>query len=70
MLINGIEAYSKNGDMASIKVCQQELCAVASLLKDAESKMSTLGKAIDDQPRFCLPQEIQLYINQILAEDP
>ncbi len=69
MLINGIKAYSKKGDTASIKVCQQELCAVARLLADTESRMSSLGKRIDDQPRFHLPEEIQAYIDQVIREE-
>jgi len=66
MLINGIEAYTKKGDTGSINLCRQELCAVAKRLKDAEEKMSPLGKMIDDQPKFDLPEDIQKYIDEIL----
>lgn len=67
MLIHASRACLQNGDIEGGLACQKELCQVAQQLADAEQRMSKLGKAIKDQPRFELPKEIQDYVNGILS---
>ena len=65
MLINGISLYTKAGDASSAKVCQEELLAIPDRLRQAEERLSSLGKMIKDQPTTELPEDIQTYINRL-----
>lgn len=68
MLMNGIILYQKSGDKESAQICKDELMAIPSKLKQAEGKISKLGKMIKDQPVTELPNEIQTYIKQLENE--
>lgn len=65
MLINGIALYTEAGDSYSAEICKKELLAVSERLKQAEEKLSNLGKMIKDQPVTELPEDIQNYIGSI-----
>lgn len=65
MLINGIMLYEKAGDEKSAAVCRRELIAAAEKLRGNESRLSALGKQIEDQPVTELPAELLEYINRL-----
>ena len=65
MLAVGIGLYQQAGDLASADICRQELLATAKQLSENASRLSKLGKMIDDQPNTVLSQELQDYVRQI-----
>ena len=69
MLINGINLYSKAGDMGSVEICARELIRLRERLHSLENRMSSLGKMIKDQPVLSFPQEIEDYISRLEMTD-
>jgi len=67
MLINGIYLYEQNNDPYSVKICQQELLKTVRDVQNADSRLSKLGKMIDDQPVTELPDDITEYVRQLNA---
>ena len=65
MLINGLSLYQKAGDLKSANICRQELISIETKLKEAEKKISVLGRKIKDQPITQLPEEITKYIDEL-----
>ena len=65
MLINGRELYLKMGDTESAEICAEELKATRLKVETIESKLSSLGKKIYDQPKNTLPDDINYYIDRI-----
>jgi tetratricopeptide (TPR) repeat protein len=65
MLINGRELYLKMGDIESAEICAEELKATRLKVETIESKLSSLGKKIYDQPKNTLPDDINEYIDGI-----
>ena len=63
MLIEGIRKYKSINDYESANFCAKELMMVKSALSELPSKLSTLGKAIKDQPKTEFPQEISEFID-------
>lgn len=64
MLIYGINLYQQAGDAESVAVCREELLAVRETVEDLDSRLSSLGKKIKDQPQTELPEEIIEYIEE------
>lgn len=54
-LLNGIELYTQAGDLYSADFCRDKLDSVLSKFYSIKSKMSYLGKNINDQPTTELP---------------
>ena len=67
MLINGVSAYQKNGDIKSADFCLQELKRTRQLLNAAADRLSELGALIDDQPRTELSEELLEQIRRLEA---
>lgn len=65
MLITGIDLYQKAGNEKGVRLCYQELMAVAQQLKDNENRLSALGKRINDQPVTELSQQVQEIIEKL-----
>ena len=65
MLIHGRNLFLQAGDRASADFCAKELVATRDLLASNASRLSILGKMIDDQPVTQLPQDTLTYIRQL-----
>ena len=65
MLITGIDLYQKAGNEKGVRLCYQELMAVAQQLKDNENRLSTLGRMIDDQPVTALSPQVQEFVEKL-----
>ena len=65
MLINGIEKYRAANDDKSVEYCKKELVAVDKQLKQNQSKLSSLGKAIKDQPNIEFSEYVSEYIKSL-----
>ena len=63
MLIDGIRKYQSLNDIESTNFCIKELKMLNSALTSLPSKLSALGKAIEDQPKTEVSQEISEFIN-------
>lgn len=61
----GIELYQKAGDQKSAAACAKELMALPKRLSANESRLSTLGSMIADQPVTELSEQLQALINQL-----
>ncbi len=68
MLIYSISLYQQAGDAESAAACYRELADLPALLRTAEQKMSDLGRKINDQPNFTLPQEVLYYIERMESQ--
>lgn len=66
MLLNGIAAYQKAGDVASVKACRQQLSVTVKRLAQNEKRLSKLGAMIKDQPITKLSQPLQQAVAQAL----
>lgn len=64
-LLTGIELYTQAGDQYSADFCRKKLDKVLGKFYSIESKMSYLGKNINDQPTTELPPEILEWIEAI-----
>lgn len=61
MMIHSAEMYKQYGDYKSAEICLDELFSAIDRLQDSENRLSSLGKMINDQPDFSLPQDIIEY---------
>lgn len=68
MLIYSISLYQQAGDLESAAACYRELTDLPAQLRTAEHKMSDLGRKIDDQPNFTLPQDVLYYIERMESQ--
>lgn len=68
MLITGIDLYEKAGNTQSAEICRKEMLAVYEQLKSNGSRLSALGKMINDQPVLVMSPEVQEYIGKAGAE--
>jgi len=64
MLMIGVDLYQKAGNTQSAEICRKEILAVYGQLQSNGSRLSTLGKMINDQPVFVLSPEVQEYIRK------
>ena len=58
MLINAMDIYKQMGDSNSVYYCKKELENAAQRITGVGSRLSRLGKMIDDQPESVLPEDI------------
>lgn len=65
MLINGITRYKSANDVKSIEYCQRELKTINDELKGNTQKLSSLGKAIKDQPNTEFSEKVSEYIKRL-----
>lgn len=64
MLITGIDLYQKAGNSQSAEICKKELLAAYEQLRGNGSRLSALGKMINDQPVLVLSPEVQEYVRK------
>lgn len=64
-LLVGIELYTQAGDLYSADYCRDKLNSVLDKFYSIESKMSYLGKNINDQPTTELPPELLELIESV-----
>lgn len=67
MLLVGIDLYQKAGDDASAKLCCRELLAAKKAVEGLDKRLSSLGKAIVDQPDTSFPADLALAIEEVLS---
>lgn len=65
MLLTGYELYMQANDIQSAEYCRTKIAEVVNALNSVNSKLSVLGKKIDDQPHTQLPQELLQYIDNL-----
>ena len=68
MLINGVVAFSRQGDTQSVKACNDEIIAASEKLQLNKERLSKLGSMIDEQPVFNFSEDVLEYINKIKEE--
>lgn len=68
MLIQGMYLYQQIGDEQSADYCKQQLVKTSQSLSALESRLSDLGKQIDDQPQTSLPDDVAQYIKECEEE--
>ncbi len=69
MLLTGYELYVQANDIQSADFCRAKVTELVNFLDSVDSKLSALGKMIDDQPQTQLPQELKQYINELFRID-
>lgn len=65
MLLNGISIFSRQGDVASVRACNQEILATYERLESNKTRLSKLGKRIEEQPILEFSEDIMQYIQKI-----
>lgn len=61
----GIELYRQHGDASSAEACARELLAMAEKLEANKSRLSQLGKRINDQPITELSDGLQEIVDSL-----
>ncbi len=69
MLLNGIAIFSRQGDEASVDACNQEILATYERLESNKTRLSKLGKRIEEQPILEFSEDIMQYIQKIEKGD-
>ena len=69
ILVYCIQMYTDVRDTNSAEVCRRELITTVTKLESLESKLSTLGKMIKDQPKTQLVGEIAYYVKEYTKND-
>ena len=62
MLINGVTHCRDAGDEEMAKKCVEELKSISDKLSALPDRISPLGKLVDEQPEYSLPQVLVEYI--------
>ncbi len=65
MLINGITLFAEQGDEASINICNQEVLATYEKLESNKTRLSALGRRIEEQPTLEFSDSVLEYINKL-----
>lgn len=65
MLINGVAAYTRQGDETSVNVCNQEILVADKKLASNKERLSKLGSKIDEQPILEFSENVAEYIEQL-----
>ena len=65
MLINGVALYEKQGDEASVKIINQEILATYEKLEANKTRLSKLGRRIEEQPTLEFSESVLTYVNKL-----
>ena len=65
MLAQGLYLYQEQGDLSSAEVCREELIETRDKVHGLDQRLSDLGRLIVDQPQTELPEDLELYIDQL-----
>ena len=65
MLINGVALYEQQGDETSVKVINQEILAAYDKLEGNKTRLSELGRRIEEQPTLEFSDSVLTYINKL-----
>lgn len=65
MLINGVALYERQGDESSVKVINQQILSAYDKLENNKTRLSELGRRIDEQPTLEFSDSVLTYINKL-----
>ena len=65
MLINGVALYERQGDESSIKIINQEILSAYDKLESNKTRLSELGRRIEEQPTLEFSESVLTYINKL-----
>lgn len=65
MLINGVALYGQQGDESSVKIINQEILAAYEKLEGNKTRLSELGRRIEEQPTLEFSESVLTYINKL-----
>ena len=65
MLINGVALYEQHGDETSVKIINQELLAAYEKLEANKTRLSKLGRRIEEQPTLEFSESVLTYVNKL-----
>lgn len=65
MLINGVALYERQGDESSVKIINREILAAYDKLEGNKTRLSELGRRIEEQPTLEFSESVLTYINKL-----
>jgi len=65
MLINGVALYGQQGDESSVNICNREILGAYEKLEENKTRLSELGRRIDEQPTLEFSDSVLTYINKL-----
>lgn len=65
MLINGVALYGQQGDETSVNICNREILAAYDKLEANKTRLSELGRRIEEQPTLEFSDSVLTYINKL-----
>ena len=65
MLINGVALYERQGDESSVKIINQEILSAYEKLEGNKTRLSELGRRIEEQPTLEFSESVLTYINKL-----
>ena len=65
MLINGVALYEQHGDETSVKIINQEILAAYEKLEANKTRLSKLGRRIEEQPTLEFSESVLTYVNKL-----
>lgn len=69
MLINGAALYERQGDKSSVDICNSEILAAYDKLMKNKTRLSKLGRRIEEQPTLEFSDSVLTYINKLKGEN-
>ena len=65
MLINGVALYGQQGDENSVNICNREILGAYEKLEGNKTRLSELGRRIEEQPTLEFSDSVLTYINKL-----
>ena len=65
MLINGVALYGQQGDENSVNICNREILSAYEKLEGNKTRLSELGRRIEEQPTLEFSESVLTYINKL-----